>query len=150
MRHRVAAFGTPAREPACPALVRLGGDVRHGTLALGLVGDCVAGLCLVRQGDDMRREIVEQNIGSTAVGDVTADQQEAEPATCAVGERVELAVASTTADLDRWGGAPPFFRGPPSRGPSYACCRSELLRAFRPLPPACRISLARYFSSPTG
>jgi hypothetical protein len=91
-----------------PAPVRLGGDVGHGTFALDQIADRVAVICLVGQHDGTRRKIIEQDIGGTAVGDVAAGQQEAERATLAVGERVELAVSATSADPDRLGERPPF------------------------------------------
>lgn len=74
-----------------------------GTAALPLdqVADCVAVICPVGEHDSVRRKIVEQDICGTAVGDVTAGQQEAERAAFAVGKCVELAVATASADPDR-------------------------------------------------
>lgn len=84
------------------------------------------------QDDGARREVVEQDIGSTAVGDVAAGQQEAERATFAVGERVELAVAATSANPDRLDERPPF--PPPAERCAFICVLS--IRTSAGGPPA--------------
>ena len=107
-------------------------DVGHGTLALDQVADRVAVICLVGQHDGARREIVEQDISSTAVSDVAAGQQKAERAPFAVGERVELADVSAPADPDRLDKRPPF--PPPAERCAFICVLS--IRTSAGGPPA--------------
>lgn len=104
----VAAFVERPGEAAFPAPVGLGRDVRNRALALDQLADRVAVIGLVAKHDGARREIVEQDIGSAAVADITPSQQEAERPAGVVGERVELAVAAATADPDRLEAGPPF------------------------------------------
>lgn len=107
-------------------------DVGHGTLALDQVADRVAVICLVGQHDGARREIVEQDISSTAVSDVAAGQQKAKRAPFAVGERVELADVSAPADPDRLDERAPF--PPPAKLCTFICVLS--IRTSAGGPPA--------------
>ena len=72
----------------------------------------------VGEHDGAGREVSQQRIGGPAVGDVAPGQQEAERPAFAVGEGMELAVASAPADSDRLEERPPFSRQQQSGAPS--------------------------------
>jgi len=98
------------REAVLPAAIGLGRNVRCGTLALDLATDGVAVIAFVAMQDFGGRNLVEQGIGSNAIRDLAARQEERDRAAEAIGQRVD-------------------FRRPPTAGPA------DRLREFPPLPP---------------
>jgi len=98
------------REAVLPAAIDLGRNVRCGTLALDLATDGVAVIAFVAMQDFGGGNLVEQGIGSNAIRDLAARQEERDRAAEAIGQRVD-------------------FRRPPTAGPA------DRLREFPPLPP---------------
>lgn len=77
-------------------------------MPLHQVPDSVAVIGLLGEDDGAWCKSAEQDIGCAAVAYLAAGEQEAERPACAIGERVELAVAAAPADPHSPGGAPPF------------------------------------------
>jgi hypothetical protein len=106
----VAIAVEPRGEAVLPSSVGLGRDVRRSAFALDLATDGVAVISLVAVQDFGTGHLIEQCIGSGAVGDLAAGQQERDGAAEAIGQRVD-------------------FRRPPAAG------ATDRLREFPPLPP---------------
>ena len=107
-------------------------NVKHGTMSLDQVTDRVAAICLVGQHDGTTREIVEQDISSTATGDVSTDQQEA-----ARMPSPSVSVSSLMLRPPRlipiaWAGIP--FFAPPVERDAFICV--QLSRTSAGGPPA--------------
>ncbi len=104
----VAALVEGLAEAAFPAPVALGRDVGDRSLLFDQVADAVAVISPVGMDDAARRQLVQQMLGRLTVGGLPRRQQEGERPALAVGDGVDLGVASTPADPDRLDARPPF------------------------------------------
>ena len=72
------------------------------------VADAIAVISTVGVDDAARRQIGQQQLCRLAVGSLSRRQQEGEWSALAVGDRVDLGVATASADADRLEVRPPF------------------------------------------
>jgi len=105
---RVAIAVEVGREAVLPAPVDLGRDVGCGALALDLAADGIAVITLVAMKDFGGGDVVEQDIGSDAVGHLAAGQQERDRTTEAIGQRVDFSRSPAARAADRLVEFPPF------------------------------------------
>ena len=104
----IAGFVEAPAEAAFPDPVGFWRDVRDGALLLDQVADAVAVVSAVGMDDAVRRQTGQKMLRCLAVGVLARCQQEGERSALAVGERVDLGVASAAADADRLDTSPPF------------------------------------------
>ena len=104
----IAAFVEGLAEAAFPAAVGFGRDVGDRALLFDEVADAVAVIGAVGVDDAARRQVRQQPYARLAVGRLSGRQQEGERSPLAVGDGMDLGVASASADADRLGARPPF------------------------------------------
>ena len=133
----VAALVEGLAEAAFPAPVTLGRDVGDRALLFDQVADAVAVISPVGMDDAARRQLVQQLLGRLAVGGLPRRQQEGERPPLAIGEGVDLGVASAPADPDRLKARPPF--PPAAERCAFTCVLSISTSAGGP-PDAANVS----------
>lgn len=104
----VATLVEGLAEAAFPAPIALGRDIGNGTLILDQVADAVAVVGTIGMDDAAPGQRCQQLLRRPAVGGLTRRQQEGEWSALAIGDRVDLGVASAPADADRLAVRPPF------------------------------------------
>ena len=96
----VAALGEDIAEAVLPNAIALGRDVGNRALFLDHVADAVAVVGTVGVDDAAPGQCVQQMLSGAAVGGLSRRQQEGERSAFAIGESVNLGVATAPADAD--------------------------------------------------
>ena len=104
----VAALVEGLAEAALPDAIALGWDVGDRALVLDQIADAVAVVGAVGVDDAAPGQSVQQMLGGAAVGGLSRRQQEGERSSLAVGDGVDLGIATAPADADRLEVRPPF------------------------------------------
>ena len=84
------------REAILPASVALWRNIRCGTFIFDLLPDGISIIAFITMQDCRGGELVKQNVGSGAVGNMAAGQQEPDGAAEAVGQSMDSGCSSTT------------------------------------------------------
>ena len=106
----VAALVEGLAEAALPDAIALGWDVGDRALVLDQIADAVAVVGAVGVDDAAPGQSVQQMLGGAAVGGLSRRQQEGERSSLAVGDGVDLGIATAPADADRLEVRPYFDR----------------------------------------
>ena len=104
----VAALVEGLAEAAFPDAVALGRDVGDRALFLDQFADAVAIIGTIGVDDAATGQCTQQVLGGAAVGGLSRRQQEGERSALAIGDGVDLGVATAPADADRLEVRPPF------------------------------------------
>ena len=104
----VAVAIEAGREAAFPAAVGLGGNVGRGSLCPDLAAYGIAVVALVPMHQIGGRQLVQQAVGSGAVGDLAPGQQEGDGAAGGIGQGVDFRRSPPTGPADRLTALPPF------------------------------------------
>ena len=125
----VATLVEGLAEADFPDAVALGRDVGDRALVLDQVADAVAVIGAIGVDDTAPGQGVQQVLGGAAVGGLAWRQQECERSALAVGDSVDLAVATAPADTDRLEVSPPF--APAAERCALTCVLSISTSVFR-------------------